>query len=276
MMSRVPAKSVPRPAREAPDRVPHWRQVIDDAAKRIAEEERKRQQNRSRQRSEEILSAAVRVFARQGIAKTRIADVAAEAGIPAPSLYGYYNDKEELAYAIPIKRQLQFFAEYALQSEKMSTAREQLAHFLWLTTDFARRDPDWAAVLYLEVWPSVLIKEARVRDVIDDYARILIGLIQEGEERGEWEDPNPYETAAIFTGSISQLIITWLLYRKPRDLTRASRAMVERLFQLLKVPTEQASTSRGAKRAPRAAANLIARGTLAAVPTERARRRTKS
>lgn len=216
---------------------------MEAAASSIAEEERRRRQNRSRQRGEEILSAAVRVFARQGVAKTRIADIAAEAGIPAPSLYSYYDDKEELAYAIPIKRQLQFFAEYAQQSEKMSTAREQLAHFLWLTTDFARRNPDWAAVLYLEVWPSVLIKEARVRDVIDDYARIVIGLIQEGEARGEWEDPNPYETAAIFTGSISQLIITWLLYRKPRDLTRASRAMIGRLFQLLKAPPEQASTS---------------------------------
>ena len=179
------------------------------------------------------------MFARLGVAKARISDIAAEAGIPAPSLYGYYPNKEELAYAIPIKRQVQFFAEYAAQSEKLDTVREQLVLFLWLTADFARRNPDWAAVLYLEVWPSVLIKETRVRDVVDDYARIIVGLIHEGAERGEWQvDPHPYETMNIFTGAVSQLIITWLLYRKPLDLTRAARRMIERMMNLLLVPAE--------------------------------------
>jgi len=214
---------------------PAWRQVIFNAAARYAEESRSLKQNRSRQRSEEILIAALRVFSRLGVARARISDIAAEAGIPASSFYDYYANKEELAYTIPIRRQIQFFAEYANSSDGLDTVERQLSHFLWLTTDFARRNPDWASVLYLEIWPSVLIKDANVRGVVDDYARIIIGLIQEGARRGEWpEDGNPYETATIFIGAVSQLIITWLLYRKPRDLTRSARPMIERMLTLLK------------------------------------------
>jgi AcrR family transcriptional regulator len=276
-----PAKAVAKPQPAAPQPAadktagPHWRQVIDAAASRSAEDERERRQNRSRQRSEEILSAAIRVFARQGVAKTRISDIAAEAGIPAPSLYGYYENKEELAYAIPIKRQIQFFAEYAKQSEKLPTVGEQLALFLWLTTDFARRNPDWAAVLYLEVWPSVLIKETRVRDVLDDYASIIIGLIREGAARGEWlEDPNPYETSAIFIGSISQLIITWLLYRKPRDLTRSSRAMIDRLMLLLTMPRPTRTAPNGNNGGRKAAEPALPGASEPEAPRPKRARRT--
>lgn len=224
-----------------------WRRVIAEAGRRYAEEERELRQNRSRQRDEEILAAALRVFARHGVAKARISDIAAEAGIPAPSLYGYYENKEELAYAIPIKRQVQFFAEYAEQSDKLDTVHDQLRHFLWLTTDYARRNPDWARVLYLEVWPSVLIKESPVRDVIDDYARIVLGLIEEGASRGEWpEDPNPYQTATILVGAVSQLIITWLIYRRPRDVTRAAMPLIERMLTLLTHPLRDGERVNGA------------------------------
>ncbi|MGB3864256.1 MAG: TetR/AcrR family transcriptional regulator [Xanthobacteraceae bacterium] len=223
-----------RPLADVDNNLPPWRQVLDAAINRFEEENAERRQDRSRQREEEIISAAIRVFARLGVAKTRISDIAAEAGVPAPSLYGYYESKEELAYAIPIKRQVQFFAEYARQSEKFDTVHCLLYHFLWLTADFARRHPDWAGVLYLEVWPSVLIKEARVRSVVDDYARIVVGLIRDGSDRGEWpEDPDPYQTATIFIGALSQLIITWLLYREPRDLLRSVKPMLERLMTLL-------------------------------------------
>jgi AcrR family transcriptional regulator len=217
--------------------MPAWKRVITEAVQRFEAAERELRQNRSRQRSEEILSAALRVFAREGVAKARISDIAAEAGIPAPSLYGYYENKEELAYAIPIKRQVQFFVEYAEQAEKLDTAHDRLKHFLWLTTDYARRNPDWARLLYLEVWPSVLIKETRVREVVDDYARIVLKLIEEGEERGEWpHDPDPYQTATILVGSVSQLIITWLIYRRPRDVSRAAMPLIERMLALLTNP----------------------------------------
>ncbi len=235
---RKPRREKAKPAEPGDDvAMPVWKRIVVEAGQRFEAAERELRQNRSRQRSEEILSAALRVFAREGVAKARISDIAAEAGIPAPSLYGYYENKEELAYAIPIRRQVQFFAEYAEQADKLETTYDKLRLFLWLTTDFARRNPDWARLLYLEVWPSVLIKETRVREVVDDYARIVLALIEEGEERGEWpHDPDSYETTTILVGSVSQLIITWLIYRRPRDVSRAAGPLIERMLTLLTHP----------------------------------------
>jgi AcrR family transcriptional regulator len=211
-----------------------WRAVLENACERNHTEVGTFKQDRSRRRSEEILAAAVRVFARDGIARARISDIAAEAGMPVPSIYDYYKSKEELAYAVPMRRQTEFFAEFRKAAAKMDTTREKLGHFLWLTTDFARRHPDWARVLYLEVWPSVWIKDSDIRDVLDDYGRIIVGMIREGAERGEWPAvPDPYPLTTIFIGAINQVITVWLLYRRPRNLATGSRQMVDQMMELL-------------------------------------------
>ncbi|EST39511.1 hypothetical protein N566_01560, partial [Streptomycetaceae bacterium MP113-05] len=50
-------------------------------------------------RREEILGAAVRVFARRGYAAARIDDVAREAGIAKGSVYLYFDGREQLLHA---------------------------------------------------------------------------------------------------------------------------------------------------------------------------------
>lgn len=253
-----------------------WRRVITEGSTRYQIQGRVLKQDRSRQRSSEILAAAVRVFARRGIARARVAEIAAEAGVPLPSLYDYFKGKAELACAVPIARQTEFYEEFLKQADALQTCRERLAHYLWLTADFARRDPDWARVLYLEIWPSVLIKEARVRVVLDDYARIVIALIQEGSAAGEWpEDPDPFQTAAILIGSVSQVIITWSLYRRPRDLDNAIRALVARIMTLLDTRVQPRARQRlpaGSKKTRVPAKPAIRKGKAAKTASQAASR----
>ena len=242
-----------------------WHKVVAGAIDRGLVQQRSPQQTRSRDRHEEILRAAVRVFARDGIARARISDIAAEAGVPLSSVYDYYRSKEEIAYVVPIARMGEFFGEFANEARALHTARERLSLFLWLTVDFARRNQDWARTLYLEVWPSVLIEKTPVKESLDDYGRILLALIADGERSAEWPpDQQRYQTLAIFIGSTSQLIITWLLYKKPRHLMKATAPLVERLLSLLQPATENlqlktqdtqlGNTAKAGRPAPRARA----------------------
>src|SRR5262245_1017765 len=52
-------------------------------------------------RRTEIIQAALRVFARKGVHKASIKQIAAEAGLKSPSLiYWYFKDKDELLQAV--------------------------------------------------------------------------------------------------------------------------------------------------------------------------------
>jgi len=214
-----------------------WQDFLDQVLSRWSSNGDERKQSRSRRRQREILRAALRVFARDGILRARIGDVAAESGMPVSSIYEYYGGKEELAYVVPLKLYGQFFREFADGIAEMTTARERIRYYLWLAVDFARRNPDWSRTLYLEIWPSVLVNETEVQHVIDDYARLLIHLLRQGEAQGEWPPmDNVYEIATILNGSISQIIISWLVYRRPKQLMKATDSLLDRLMRLLDAP----------------------------------------
>ena len=210
-----------------------------------------RKQERSKRREQEIQRAALRVFARDGISKSRIQDIAAEAGMPVSTLYEYCSSKEELAYIVPMASLSRFYSEFALAEASLPAAGKKLRLYLSLAADFARRNPDWARVLYLEIWPSVLISESPLRRFLDDYVRIIIFLIRLGAEQGEWaHEENPYEIAAILNGSVNQVIITALLYRRPQNLAKAADSILDRTMTLFR-PSARAKKKLRAVRAKR-------------------------
>lgn len=196
-------------------------------------------QKRSQKREAQILAAAVKVFARDGIALARVSDIAKEADVPISSIYDYFQTKEELAYLVPVATFGEFFEEYERQCRRLRTANERLRKILILSTEFAEKNPDWARVLYLEVWPSVMVKDSRVRFAIDRYARMVVDLIREGAAGGEWPDhKDHYQLATIMVGAIGQAVITWLLYERPKSISKGIVPIVDRLMQLLKLPAE--------------------------------------
>jgi AcrR family transcriptional regulator len=224
--------------------LPDWSDFVSGLSRLPAADAEGPKQDRSRRRREEILRASLRVFARDGISRARLADIAAEAGIPLSSIYEYFPSKEDIAYAVPRVHLARFYEEYAAIAGPAVAAGERLRRYLRLACDFARRNPDWARTLYLEIWPSVLITDSPVRRSLDDYVRVILRLLRDGEARGEWGGGhNHYETAAILNGAVNQLIITWLLYRRPRDFMKGVDAMLARLLPALLQPVAPSKPS---------------------------------
>lgn len=237
-----------RPKRAVSDSEEDWNAYLSALAAKGSESNAGRKQERSKRREQEILRAALRVFARDGISRARIGDIASEAGLPVSSLYDYFPSKEDLAYAVPQEHLTRFFMEYALAVRDKTSFRERLKFYLWLAADFARRNPEWARTLYLEIWPSVLVIDTPVRRFLDDYVRVMIHIIREGERCDEWEaHPNVYETVAILNGSVNQIIIVWLLYRAPRDLMKAITSIIDRTMSVL-MPVCDAASSKSSRK----------------------------
>lgn len=210
-----------------------WEELLDLIAGR-PKRSPERKQDRGKRTKQKILNAALRVFARDGISRSRIADIAAEAGISTSSLYEYYKSKEDLAYEVPSSHLASFFESYREAVVDTTAARDRLMLYFSMSTDFAREHAEWARLLYLELWPSVFVGETDLRHSIDDFSRIVVYLIKQGEAEGEWSaGRNAYETAAIIVGGVNQIIITWLMYRQPRNLTKAGTEIAERILDML-------------------------------------------
>ena len=52
-------------------------------------------------RKDNLIDAALRVFAEKGYSDTTMTDIARKAGVSTPVLYEYFKTKEDLLFAIP-------------------------------------------------------------------------------------------------------------------------------------------------------------------------------
>jgi AcrR family transcriptional regulator len=220
-----------------------WDMLLDAIAHR-PKRATERKQDRSKRTEQQILNAALRVFSRDGISRSRIADIAAEAGISTSTLYEYYKSKEDLAYDVPLNHLASFFDEYRLAVQGKESARERLVLYLSMSADFAREHAEWGRLFYLEIWPSVFVSETELRHNVDDFARVVLFLVNQGMVEGDFSPRrNAYETTALLMGGVNQIIITWLLYRRPKNLSKAGIEITERVLAMLKAECDSDAKS---------------------------------
>ncbi|MBI5668138.1 MAG: TetR/AcrR family transcriptional regulator [Chloroflexi bacterium] len=158
---------------------------------------------------DEILQAALRVFATQGYHRASIKSIAAEAGLKSPSLiYWYFKDKQELLYAA---------------MEKLSPLMQQVTHpeallelppeqFFRLIADgyfSVFRNPNGGRVLRVFLAEAakdselVGIVAPKMRGVLD----LLMAYIMRQIERGTLRPHDPQASARAFIGTLLVYII---------------------------------------------------------------------
>jgi AcrR family transcriptional regulator len=177
-------------------------------------------QQRSRDRRERIVSAATRLFGRRGIARTSLTDVARLARVPLPSLYDYFKDKQDLVAAVPEANYLALYERLTAGVAGSGAGGRRRLRVTYLTNlEYIRDNPDWGRVFFLEIWPSVMVGQGRIREAVDRYGLHYVELVRRAVAAGEYRrDLDPYLAMSLLMGGLCQLTAVWLLYRQPYDL----------------------------------------------------------
>jgi AcrR family transcriptional regulator len=191
----------------------------------------KLKQRRSKERRDKIVLAATRLFGRRGIAQTSLTDVARLAGVPLPSLYDYFKDKQDLVAAVPEGNYLALYRQLtdATAGRDLDPRRQLRAIYLG-NLEYICANPDWGRVFFLEIWPSVAVGEARIRQAVDRYALRYVELIRRAIASGAYRKRlDPYLAMSLLMGGMCHLTAVWLLYKRPYDLVEKGREMFDLL-----------------------------------------------
>jgi AcrR family transcriptional regulator len=146
-------------------------------------------QRRKEARPQELLDAALELFAEKGFAATRSEEVAARAGVAKGTLYLYYPSKEELLKAVISQRLSQEIAAGAEQAEQFTgTTAALLTEVLtvWWQRVF---DSPISAVFKLvitEVRNFPEIGDFYLEQVVQPGKQLIGRIIERGIQRGEF------------------------------------------------------------------------------------------
>lgn len=150
-------------------------------------------QRRKEARPQELLDAALELFAQKGFAATRSEEVAARAGVSKGTLYLYYPSKEELLKAV-IRQQLSSALAQAndLADRHDGPAADLLREVLtsWWITVF---DSPASAVFKLvitEVLNFPELAQFYIDEVVDPGKRLVGRVLERGIKRGEFRKTN--------------------------------------------------------------------------------------
>ncbi|HKP17086.1 MAG TPA: TetR/AcrR family transcriptional regulator [Gaiellaceae bacterium] len=185
----------------------------------IAQEEKRRQ----------ILSAAVRVFARKGYHSCRVGDITQEAGVAHGLLYHYFDSKEAVLETVFRETWSDVLEAFTAVETSGDPPREQLRHVAAILLRSWRREPDLVRVLVREVArsPQVQSKVDELRQVFEAIERIVAGGQRAGAIRSDLE---PRLASWIFYGAIEEILTGWVLGQLPdgdEDVASAERTVVE-------------------------------------------------
>jgi AcrR family transcriptional regulator len=165
---------------------------------------------RKEARPNEIVDAALDVFAERGFAATRLEDVAERAGVSKGTLYLYFRNKEDLFKAV-IQQGL---------VPNIASAEERLADTEGTTRELLQRVVGHfigtVAGSKIGVIPKLVIAEAHnFPDVTKFYAdqviarglKIVRTILQRGIERGEIRSIDPDMAAPVLIGPLLLLVL---------------------------------------------------------------------
>jgi TetR/AcrR family transcriptional regulator, fatty acid metabolism regulator protein len=182
--------------------------------------------DRSIERRQEILDAAVRVFARKGFHAARVGDIAAEAGVAHGLLYHYFASKDELLETIFREAWAELLAAFRVTEGTDEPAPEQLRKVCAILLRTWRDRPQLVTVLVREIARSAELQN-RIEDVGEAF-RVIERIVARGQERGELRaDAEPRLTATILYGALEEILTSWVLGALPDDVAAAERAVVD-------------------------------------------------
>jgi AcrR family transcriptional regulator len=191
-------------------------------------------QKRSMQRRRAIIDAATKVFGEKGVHAATLTNVSHAAGVPLSSIYDYFEDKVRLLTSLPGATFEEFYAQVDTLIATVSDPSQKLCVFYRETLRYIERNPAWARVFFLEIWPSVLVMEPEVRKAVDGFGRRVIEIIEQGiADRKLAPKNDPYLLMSIILGSMTHVVAVWLLYGQPFQLTTQGDRVLALLLPIL-------------------------------------------
>jgi AcrR family transcriptional regulator len=179
--------------------------------------------NTAIERRAEIIAAAIRVLARNGLAETTTRKIAAEAGLNQATLRYYFGSKDDLLFAV-LQDMMRVTREITFESTRMGKGvRETLSESIRAFWAHVEEMPELQIMQYELTLYSLRHPESAwiARQQYDGYSAVVETLLQHHFETAHQSCAIPVsELARFIIGGVDGLILQFI---SDRDTARARR-----------------------------------------------------
>jgi len=170
---------------------------------------------RDPEKPQQIIEAAVRVFARKGYFNSRVSDIAREAGIAAGTIYLYFDTKEEILVTL-FREKMAAFVEavrQAIAEERDAVAK--LRRLIHLHFKILEDNAELAEVVQVELRQGQKFFRGPATQEIAAYFTLIGSVFEEGVSAGQFRPDLPIKVATkMLFGAMDQMATSWVLGKR--------------------------------------------------------------
>ncbi len=185
---------------------------------------------------DKIVNAAVKLFIKQGIAKTTTREIAASASVAEGSIYRYFSSKEELAWLV-FKDYHQYLAKKLKLSVVQNTDLKDKTDSL-VSCFLKSADEDWLMFQYYLTSQHSHMKNVS-EDMLTPY-QVILEIIETGIKNGEIKTKEKYVFTSMVMGAVHQVAINKIYSRINGDLYQHRELVSETIFNMTKIESNNA------------------------------------
>ena len=177
---------------------------------------------------QQIIHAAVRVFARKGYYNSRVADIAREAGIAAGTIYLYFKTKDDILVTLFREKMAEFVDALRKAIAGEPDAASKVRRLVSLHFRILEENPDLAAVVQVELRQGQKFFRGASGQEIGAYFALIGSVLEEGVAEGRFRSDLPVKVATkMLFGAMDQMATSWVLGKRGYQLVDTADDVAE-------------------------------------------------
>ena len=172
---------------------------------------------------QQIIDAAIRVFARNGFYNSRVSDIAREAGIASGTIYLYFKTKDEILVTLFREKMAGFVASLRAQIAREPDPEAKIRRLVRLHFEVLEASPDMAEVVQVELRQGQKFFRGASAQEISAYFELIGSILHEGVAAGVFRRDLPVKVATkMLFGAMDQVTTSWVLGKRGYRLSDAA------------------------------------------------------
>jgi len=175
--------------------------------------------NKSSDKHERILDAAVKVFAQKGFFQSKVSEIAKEAGVADGTIYLYFKNKDDLLISIFEIKMQDVIARFRAAISERSDAVSKLKCLIRMHLAEFQANPDLAAVFQVELRQSSRFMHDSEKIELKRYLDLIGEIVEQGQQEQLFRKELPAGLIKrLIFGTLDEIVSTWVLAGRRYDL----------------------------------------------------------
>lgn len=159
-----------------------------------------------------ILDAALRTFVKRGYPKTKVAEIASEAGVAEGTLYNYFPSKEDLLLALFDEKWGGIVEEIKKKISRLDDPNKKLKAIFSLVIRMFKGDRQLAELFMVDVKQSSIFLNNYTINRIIEFLALIEEILEEGKRKGIYrKDLDTRVAKMIVFGAAQGILLSWVL-----------------------------------------------------------------